>query len=79
MAPAAVLVLAVAHAGALAALHAGALAPPPGTIRAFTHICEEAHLQEIARPHPLPAAPARPRASKGKGKDKGKSRSPVAS
>jgi hypothetical protein len=62
----------------LAAVRAGALAPPPGMSRAFTHICEEAHLQEIARPHPLPAAPARPRASKGKGKDKGKSRSPVA-
>ena len=78
MAPAAVLVLAVAHAGALAALHAGALAPPPGTIRAFTHICEEAHLQEVARPHPLPGAPARLRPPHGKGKDKGKPRPPGA-
>jgi hypothetical protein len=61
----------------LAALRAGALAPPPGTVRAFAHICEEAHLQEVARPHPLPGAPPRPRPGRVKAKDKGKPRPPV--
>jgi hypothetical protein len=62
----------------LAALRAGSLAPPPGTVRAFTHICEEAHLLEIARAHPLPGAPARPRPVRAKKKDKGKPPAPVA-
>jgi hypothetical protein len=73
MGPAALVVLA-------AAVQAGALAPPPGTTRVFGHICEEAHLQEIARAHALPAARAKifsgKRTSKAASK-KGEPRPPV--